>query len=95
MKYRISELQNKEVVNVADGTRYGYIADLEIDGKTGQTLFLVVSAKSRCTLLFAKNRDKIFHWSSIKRIGRDIILVDADKKDIVGLQDPSQSKYFL
>ena len=29
----ISDLQYKEVIDIADGTRYGYIGDVEIDAQ--------------------------------------------------------------
>ena len=36
MEFRIGELCRKEVIDVMDGSRYGYVGDAEIDLETGQ-----------------------------------------------------------
>ena len=78
MDYRISELQDKEVVNITDGTRYGFIGDLEVDVDSGTVRSIVVPGKSRCLGLLGRKTDTVFPWTSIRRIGADIILVDSD-----------------
>ena len=35
MEFRIGELCRKEVIDVMDGSRYGYVGDSEIDLETG------------------------------------------------------------
>lgn len=80
MNCRISELQYKEVVDITDGTRYGFIGDLEIDGDTGAVINVVIAGKSRCLGLLGRQADTVFPWSAIKRIGADIILVDNGQK---------------
>jgi len=77
MDCRISELQYKEVVDITDGTRYGYIGDLEVDMDSGAVRSIVIAGKSRCLGLLGRQADAVFPWSSIKRIGTDIILVDS------------------
>lgn len=76
MDCRISELQYKEVVDITDGTRYGFIGDLELDAGTGKILNVIIAGRSRCLGLLGRESDVIFPWSAIKRIGADIILVD-------------------
>ena len=78
MNCRISELQNKEVVNISNGTRYGFIGDLELDTVSGAVKNIIVIGKSRCFGLLGRDADAVFPWSSIKRIGSDIILVDSN-----------------
>ena len=36
MDTRIGDLRCKEVINVTDGTRYGYVGDVEVDLETGR-----------------------------------------------------------
>ena len=36
MESRIAELRYKEVISVEDGSRYGYVGDMEVDLETGQ-----------------------------------------------------------
>ena len=78
MKCRISELQDKEVVNIGDGTRYGCIGDLTIDTETGQIESLIVCGRARALGLLGREQDRVFPWSAIRRIGEDLILVETD-----------------
>ncbi len=47
MDTRIGDLRCKEVINVTDGTRYGYVGDVEVDLETGQVRTLVVPGRLR------------------------------------------------
>ena len=76
MKTRITELGCKEVINVCDGTRYGYVNDVEIDCTCGKILALVVHCGGKILPMFSKNDDIVIPWDAIRRIGDDIILVD-------------------
>ncbi len=75
MKSRITELSCKEVINVCDGTRYGYVNDVEVDIACGSIVSLIIHT-SKLTSLFSKCDDIIIPWEAIKRIGDDLILVD-------------------
>ena len=63
METRIAELRYKEVISVEDGSRYGYVGDMEVDLETGQVRALV-------------EEDKVIPWGAVKRFGEDIILVE-------------------
>ena len=76
MDSRIGELRYKEVINVTDGTRYGYVGDVEVDLESGRVLALVVPGRLRFFGLLGREPDRIFPWESVKRFGADIILVD-------------------
>lgn len=76
MKYRISDLQRREVVDIADGTRYGCIGDLEIDQDSGAVASLIVCGRPRAFGLLGRERDQAFPWSAVKRVGPDLILVE-------------------
>ena len=76
MVCRIAELQYKELVDISDGTRYGYIGDLEFDTEQGSIKNIIVYGRSRMFGLLGREGDIVFPWSAIKRIGTDIILVD-------------------
>ena len=47
MLCRVSELRYKEMINVTDGSRYGYVGDAEVDLETGQVRALVVPGRLR------------------------------------------------
>ena len=76
MKTRITELSCKEVINVCDGTRYGYVNDVEVDCSCGKIISLILHPRGSFLGSLSKNNDIIIPWEAIKRIGDDIILVD-------------------
>lgn len=82
MKGRISELRCKEIINVSDGSRYGYLGDVEIDLESGQVKSLVVSGRLRLFGLLGREEDRVFSWDTVRRIGEDIILVEAEEEKI-------------
>ena len=76
MRSRITELSCKEVINVCDGTRYGFVNDAEVDCTCGKIVSLIVHCKDGVSSFFSKKYDIIIPWEAIKRIGDDIILVE-------------------
>ncbi|NBI09842.1 YlmC/YmxH family sporulation protein [Colidextribacter sp. OB.20] len=76
METRIAELRYKEVISVEDGTRYGYVGDMEVDLGSGQVRSLIVPGKRRFFGLLGREEDKIIPWTAVKRFGEDIILVE-------------------
>ena len=73
---RLSDLQQKEIVNVKDGKRIGVIIDVIVDEK-GYIKNLVLEEKRGRK--FTKDEYNI-NWSQIVKIGDDIILVDTRNK---------------
>ena len=76
MKCRVSELRYKEIIDVADGCRYGFVGDAEVDLETGEVTQLIVPGRLRLFGLLGRWEDAVFPWSSVRRIGADTILVD-------------------
>ncbi len=76
METRIAELRYKEVISVEDGTRYGYVGDMEVNLESGQVRALVVPGRRRFFGLLGREEDKVIPWSAVKRFGEDIILVE-------------------
>ena len=73
---RLSELQQKEIVNIKDGKRVGVIIDV-IVGDDGSIKNLVLEEKRGRR--FTKEEYSVL-WSQIIKIGDDIILVDTRNK---------------
>jgi YlmC/YmxH family sporulation protein len=73
---RISDLQSKDVVNVADGKRLGTIGDLDVDVNSGLIKAIVIPAESRFFGMVGGGQDYVVPWNQIIRIGSDVILVD-------------------
>jgi YlmC/YmxH family sporulation protein len=77
---RISDLRLLDVVNVKDGRRLGPIKDLDLDLEQGVVKGIIVQGPSRSWALFSsvKSEDYIIPWERVKKIGVDVILVDAN-----------------
>ena len=76
MVCRIAELQYKEVIDISDGTRYGFVEDVELDPERGAIESIVVAGRPRFFGLLGRESGQVFPWSCVKRFGDDIILVD-------------------
>ena len=74
-----SELRYKEVIDVHSGLRLGYVCDAEFDDAEGRLCSLVTPGRARWFGLFGREDDYVLPWSSIVRIGSDIILIEAEK----------------
>ncbi len=77
MKSRLSELKYKEIIDVEDGTRFGYVRDAEVDWDEGKVRALVVPGRLRLFGLLGREEDLVVPFEAVKRFGEDIILVDA------------------
>ena len=76
METRIADLRYKEVISVADGSRFGYVGDMEIDLDSGQVRALVVPGRRRLFGLLGREGDRYIPWGAVRRFGEDIILVE-------------------
>jgi len=79
---RTVDLKQKEVVNISDGRRLGFVSDVEIDLDNGRIDALVIPGSGRLFGLMGKDNEFIIPWEKIKKIGEDIILVDLDERYI-------------
>jgi YlmC/YmxH family sporulation protein len=73
---KTSELKQKEVININDGRRLGLVSDMEINMETGNLEAIVIPAGGKFLGFFSKENDIVIGWSSIRKIGIDVILVD-------------------
>ncbi len=73
---KLSDLQNKDVVNINDGKKIGNIIDVNID-LAGNAKEIVVERYHFFFSLFSPKVTEI-KWDKIKKIGKDVILVNID-----------------
>ena len=78
MGMRIVELRCKEVVNICDGQRLGFVSDVEVRIPDGQVCALIVPAPCRFMGLVGSKEDYVIPWNCIRRMGEDIILVELE-----------------
>ena len=75
---RVEDLRQKEVINIKDGARLGFVYDVEINVKTGCVTKIIVAGDCKVFCFFGKETEYVISWCDIKKIGDDIILVDVD-----------------
>ncbi len=75
---RITDLRNKEVINIKDGSRLGCVYDAEFDICTAKIVAIIVPGSSCFFGLFGRDEDYVIPWKDIEKIGDDIILVCYD-----------------
>ncbi|MCL2855300.1 MAG: YlmC/YmxH family sporulation protein [Defluviitaleaceae bacterium] len=80
---RIYELRQKEIINIKDGTRFGFAADLEIDTKSGEIAKVIVPGPARVFGILGRDSEYCIPWDAIQQIGDDVILVDVDTEDCI------------
>ena len=85
-----SDLRCKEVIDVHSGLRLGYVCDAEFDDAEGRLCSLVTPGRARWFGLLGREDDYVLPWSSIVRIGGDIILIDA-KEELPRRKRPRKS----
>ncbi len=76
VKCRIADLRCKEVINVCNGHRLGFVDDVFLNVMDGKIVALVVPGPCRFLGLFGREDDYVIGWERIKRIGDDIVLVE-------------------
>ena len=81
---RISELKQKEIINVKDCTRLGFAGDVDFDMKTGCLLALIVPGPGCICGFLGREKEYVIPFCDICQVGEDIILVDVKEKEITG-----------
>ena len=76
LRERLMDLRCREVINVRDGTRYGFVCDATVDYSTGRIKSIVIPGPTRLLGLVGRREDMVIPWEAITRIGDDVILVD-------------------
>ena len=80
MGSKVLDFKHKEVVNIVDGKRLGFVQDVTADLESGVITSIIVPGNSKLLNLFAGNNDIVIPWQDIKCIGEDIILVEINKE---------------
>ena len=73
---RLSEIQNKDVINLNSGMKVGNIIDIKINRETGKIESLILE-KKKFSSIFNSNDEIEIYWTQINKIGEDVILVES------------------
>ena len=79
---RISELKQKEVINVKDCKRLGFVGDVDFDMKTGCMLAIIVPGPGCICGFLGREKEYIIPFCDICQVGDDSILVDVKPKEV-------------
>ena len=71
------DFKRKEVINIKDGRRLGYVQDVCANLETGMiTAIIVPGGTNRFLNFISSTNDIVIKWEDIKCIGDDLILVE-------------------
>ena len=78
MRSRLTDLRDKEIVDVENGSRFGCVRDVEIDWEAGRVGALIVPGRLRLFGLLGREEDVVIPLEAVRRFGEDIILIDGN-----------------
>ena len=70
------DFKHKEVINISNGKRLGYVQDVCADLESGAITSIIVPGENKITNMFTNKNDIMIPWEKIHCIGEDTILVD-------------------
>ena len=70
------DFKHKEVVNITNGKRLGYVQDVCADLETGTITSIIVPGSNKMLKFFSTNNEIVIPWEKVKCIGEDLILVE-------------------
>lgn len=72
------DFKHKEVINIKNAKRLGYVQDVTADFESGRIKEIIVPGSTKFFNLFSTGNEIVIPWSCIKIIGEDIILVNIE-----------------
>ena len=72
----ITELRKKEVINIRNGFRLGFVSDVEIDICNARIVSIIIYGKLKFFGLLGRNQDIVIKWENVDVVGEDTILVN-------------------
>lgn len=78
MRLTFEELCEKEVVNITDGTSFGFVGDVVMDTETREAFAIVIKGRPKFFGFLGREEDIIIGWEKINTVGKDIILVKTE-----------------
>lgn len=82
MKCTLATLRSKEIINIKNGSKLGYVDDIEVDTSDAKVLSFIVYGRLRFFGFFGKEDDIIIKCEDIQIVGTDTILVSVDDVEI-------------
>ncbi len=75
---RFCELKQKEIINICDGQRMGYVCDLDLDMEKGCVRAIIVPGPCKIFGFLGHDSEYVIDFCCIRQIGEDVILVEVN-----------------
>lgn len=76
MRQKGLDFKHKEVINITDGKRLGFVQDVTANLETGTITSIIVPGNSKLFNIFSSGNEIVIPWEKVKCIGDDLILVE-------------------
>ncbi len=73
---RVSDIMEKEIINVKNGKRMGFITDIDMDINEGKVISFSISGDSGRVFFSRGYEEESIFWNDILKIGCDTIIVN-------------------
>ena len=70
------DFKHKEVININDGKRLGFVQDVTANLESGMITSIIVPGGNKILSIFSSGNDIVIPWENVKCIGDDVILVE-------------------
>ncbi len=80
---RLYDLKEKEVINVCDCRRLGFVSDVVFEFPSGHIAAFIVPGPGPICGIFGRDTEYVIPFSCVRQIGGDIILVDVKVEEIL------------
>lgn len=70
------DFKHKEVININNGKRLGFVQDVCADLESGTITSIIVPGNNKFMGMFSGGNEIVIDWQNIKCIGDDVILVE-------------------
>lgn len=78
---RIYELKQKEVVNIVNCQKIGFVCDINFNFENGCIESLIVPGPCKLWGMLGRDQEYIIPFCQVKCIGPDVILVEIDQEE--------------
>ena len=73
---RISDIMEKEIINVKNGKRMGFITDIDMDINEGKIMSFKITGDGSRNIFSRGYEEESISWGDILKIGCDTIIVN-------------------
>ncbi len=77
---RLSELRDKEVINICSGRRLGCIVDVEINICSGEVEAVIIPGPGKICGFLGTDCEYVIPFACVRKIGPDIVIVEIQEE---------------